>query len=149
MISIPKEPGFNKHQDYNKILKTLMSLPNVKSEFSPKHYSKPLVEGIELTSFWSKKVDSECYIFFSNPNAEDIKYPLSYGQSFSIDTIIKDVIINYHDFIIPVTLVFEPYQSILMRVFADGRFEMEDISFIPKTPEVKTLENWVDPAKVR
>jgi hypothetical protein len=61
---------------------------------------------------------------------------LSYGQSLNSETKNIDVKINFEKNIYPVTLKYEPYQSLLYKL-ENGKIEQIDIKFVPKTPIVK------------
>jgi hypothetical protein len=95
-----------------------------------------LVEGKNLTDFWCRKTKDKYIFFFSNPLAQNLHLPLMYGQSYNTKTITKEVLFNIEGKKIPYNLVFEPYQSILLRIDASGKVELQPAKFVPKTPVV-------------
>jgi len=95
-----------------------------------------LIKGNNLPDFRCRQTTEGLYIFFANPKSKNLKFPLEYGQSFSDKNEKCDIVISIEDFEIPVTLSFEPYQSILLKVDNSGNVSYEDISFIPETPLV-------------
>lgn len=132
----PLEAGVKKHQDWNRILDELYSLPNVLKSYLPKN--QPLVDGNDLPSFWAREYNNSLYIFFANPKSKHLAFPLEYGQSYTKDTLVYDIVINYHGKTYNQKLIFEPYASLLFKVENDI-IEQIDIEFTPKTPEVKKL----------
>ena len=130
----PAEPGTIKHDDWNEKVKALINLPNVYTGFRP--YRVPLVEGTTIPAYRAREADDGLYIFFANPESENIKFPVSYGQSFSEDTTKMTVRVNYANNKYYLDLCFEPYSSLLYKLL-DGKTEQIDISFIPSAPQIK------------
>jgi hypothetical protein len=73
-------------------------------------------------------------MFFANPKAEGLVYPVAYGQSLQENTITKNVNINHKGKNISVELKFDPYQSLLLFIDDKGNAKFEDIKFVPGTP---------------
>ena len=59
-----------------------------------------------------------------------------YGQSLNTKTISQDVVFNIEGKTINYKLVFEPYQSVALKIDVSGRIEVQPIKFVPKTPVV-------------
>lgn len=76
---IPEEPGTIKHPSYNDIAEKLARLPNVHSNFRP--FRVPLVKGSEIPPYRARVVSDTLFMFFANPQADSLSYPLSYGQA--------------------------------------------------------------------
>lgn len=131
---IPGEPGSLLHNDYDKITETLKNSPNVTSGL-PENID-PFIVGSDEPRHWSRKEDKTLYIFFPNPKADRIKFPLEYGQSLNSEVYSNNIIINWEGKEIDLNLEFRPYQSLLYRI-ENGKAEQIDIEFIPKTPVVK------------
>jgi len=129
----PIEPGFMKHNDYNAIVENLYRLPNVSPDFIKVNKSKPLITGEMIPGYWCRKTNDAYYIFFANPKSANLKYPLSYGQSKTSETVERKIKINYSGQVFDVKLKFKPYQSLLFKVSNDG-VENLDIKFNPMEP---------------
>jgi len=95
-----------------------------------------LVEGDSLPPYWCRVVGEEHIMFFAHPLAKDLKYPLTSGQSRSA-LLTRDVEITVNGNTSRLTLEFKPYQSLMVKVAADGSISFIDIEFIPKDPVVK------------
>ena len=94
----------------------------------------PLVTGTERTDFWCRETAEGLTLFFANPLAQGLTFPLGYGQSLNNKTEILPIKINYRGKSIPFILEFHPYQSILLKVNKSGILSTEEMDFIPKTP---------------
>lgn len=131
MAQKPKQPGKNKSEEYNKLYTELMALANVSAtaEVIPQ---KPLVEGEALPDFWCREDGEELYIFFANPAAQRLTYPLSYGQAFEDEGSQREVVINTKAGKQSVKLDFEPNESLMVKVGADGKAEVIDLGFTAK-----------------
>jgi hypothetical protein len=112
----PIEPGFTKHNDYNAIVENLYRLPNVSQDFDKVNKSEPLITGESIPGYWCRKTNDAYYIFFANPKTEKLKYPLSYGQSKTSETLVREVGINFSGKKFTVKMEFKPYQSLLLKV---------------------------------
>jgi hypothetical protein len=131
---IPEEPGTLLHNDYEKIAEALKNSENVSSDLPGS--LKPLITGSKVPRHWCRKENNSLYIFFPNPKADRIKFPLEYGQSLNSETYKNNTIVNWMGKEIDLNLEFEPYQSLLYKI-EEGKAEQIDIKFIPKTPIVK------------
>lgn len=143
----PKEPGAVSHPDYQDLVKQLKNLKNVTTEI-PKNFA-PFITGKKVPRHWCRKDGESLYIFFPNPKANRIKFPLEYGQAFETETKTLAVKLNYDKINYSLELVFEPYQSLLYKI-ENGKIEKINIEFIPKTPIVKKRpDNYVAPWLVK
>lgn len=148
----PSEPGFHPSKtEYDILLNKLKALKNVRPSWKEFTEIPPLVTGAQQTDFWCRESNEGLYFFFANPHSQGLKFPLAYGQSLNDKQDILPIKINYKGKSIPYSLVFNPYQSILLRVSREGRIIVQDIYFRPATPvfkpRIKTgIEKWaVDP----
>jgi hypothetical protein len=130
----PDQAGYLKSVDFEKTLQQLLALPNATHVLSEVLPSVPLVKGNDLPEFWCRTDGKSAFIFFANPLAKGLKYPLSYGQSLQTEDIFTEVEINFGGRAFHVQLRFEPYQSILLKIDPDGSYDFMDIGFVPKTP---------------
>lgn len=96
-------------------------------------YSLKISGNIDF-DYWCRETDEGLTIFFANPKSKNLKFPIEYGQSLTNENQNREVTIFYNNNSIPITLEFEPYQSLLVRIPKNGNPYFEDISFIPKTP---------------
>ena len=129
---VPKEPGTLLHSDYASLIEKLNTL---KTSAIPKSLP-PFIEGNTIPNHWCRKEGETLYIFFPQPNANRLKFPIEYGQSLETATKTMDVSINYQGQRHNLSLSFAPYQSLLYAV-SNGKIEQISIEFIPLTPEVR------------
>ena len=52
-----------------------------------------------MPPYWVREENHTLYIFFANPRSRGLAFPISYGQSFSVETKTVDVVIT--DFNLP------------------------------------------------
>ena len=132
----PGQPGKVKSETFEDRLETLMGLSNVSTEAGGVFDNAPLLKGDSLPAYWCRVVGDEYYIFFAHPLAKDLEYPLTSGQSRSA-VLMQDVEITVVGRTSELTLKFEPYQSLLIKITSGGEIEYVDIEFTPKDPVVK------------
>lgn len=137
MKQSPAEPGKRKSAEYRSMLEALYALPTVSREFRTAAVHPPLVEGADLPDFWCRKDGKDLYLFFANPKCGELVFPVGYGQSFATDTLRREVVFHAGNRRIPHTLVFPPYQSLLLKIDSRGALVPIDITFVPKTPSVR------------
>ena len=133
----PAQPGRNQTALYQKQLEELTKLPNVSADLKALAIPKPLVQGDDLLDFWCRVKDGEYNIFFAQPPAQNLKLPLKYGQSFMDREMTRRVTINANGRSTPLDLVFEPYQSLLVKVDKNGNSRFVDVTYVPRIPVVK------------
>ena len=134
----PSEPGLVKANDeYHRLLERLKQCKNVGSSWKEVNKKLPLVFGDGKFDFWCRKTDEGVYLFFANPKSQHLTFPLQYGQSLNTAVESYDISINFNGNTTPITLVFNPYQSLLMHVGMDGKVSFIDITFHPKIPVYK------------
>jgi alpha-L-rhamnosidase len=129
----PSLPGMRRHPRYAEWLAELARLPNVTAQLRELGL-RPLVEGPELPPFWAREGDRELLVFFAHPLARDVRYPMAYGQSYCDGPIDRPITIHYGEVSREITLRFEPYQSILLRISRDGETGVIDLGFTPSPP---------------
>lgn len=132
--NVPSQAGYIKSGKFDEMLREFRQLPNVSQQFAQIVKQKPLIEGENLPEFWCRTEGKTAMIFFANPLAKNLKYPLAYGQSFQPESITQMITINFGGKSIPHELIFEPYQSILLVINRDGVVDLQDITFVPKSP---------------
>jgi len=133
----PSQPGRNQTTLNREQLEELTKLPNVSADIKALAIPKPLVEGDNLPDFWCRVKNGEYSIFFAQPLAQNLKLPLKYGQSFMDREMTRRVTIDVNGRSTPLDLVFEPYQSLLVKVDKGGNPRFIDITYVPPTPVVK------------
>ena len=134
MAQQPRQPGKNKTDEFAALLKELMALENV-SATTEVIKQKPLVEGDNLPEFWCRRDGEELYIFFANPAAQRLTYPLRYGQAFEDEGSTRDIVINTKAGAQPLKLNFKPNESLLVEVNDKGEAEIIDLGFTAKKIE--------------
>jgi hypothetical protein len=132
---VPREPGHHPPSpEYSKLLQQLRSMKNVSSDWQDLSQISPIVTGSRKTDFWCRQTKDSLYIYFANPRSQNLTFPLQYGQSLNSRSDTCRVNIHHAGKIIPYTLAFRPYQSILVKIGADGNVSPVDIVFTPSTP---------------
>ncbi len=128
----PKEPGKIKHNaTYQQMLNRLHRLANVQADTSV-FQTKPLIEGNKLPDFWCRQDGETYYVFFANPWAKTIQYPLPYCYAFqNKKTMTREIIVNHHGKSETYTLTFRPTESILLKIDKKGIHPI-DLAFLPK-----------------
>ncbi len=130
----PQQAGYIKNKVFGELLSQLKRLKNVSNQYSKESTGLPLVQGNDVPEFRCRLTVDKAFIFFANPTAKHLTYPIGYGQAFQDTVISKTVTINIFGKSQILKLDFEPYQSILITVDRTGRIAFEDISFEPKVP---------------
>jgi len=130
----PQEPGTILNDDYDHMVDKLKKSKNV-VERLPDEFV-PFISGNPIPRHWCRKDGNALYIFFPNPKADRLKFPMEYGQSLENEIKELSITINYAGKTFDTKLVFEPYQSLLLKI-ENGRIDDIDIRFIPKTPVVR------------
>lgn len=129
----PLQPGYMNTHTYNGHFTKLLSCPTVTTEMPE---VKPLVEGDPVPEFRCRDLGDELVFFFANPKSKELAYPVAFGQSRCDETVSVEVKVNALGREIPLSLVFEPYQSLLVRVSRDGEVSMPECRFLPAEPRV-------------
>ena len=127
----PQEPGKIKHADYQDLLMRLKVSKNVFS--SVPQDLQPFIKGDTIPGHWCRIEDKTLYIFFPNPKAKRIKFPMEYGQSFNTEAISMQTDVYYLGIKYHLKLTFKPHQALLYRI-DQGKLENIDIEFVPKEP---------------
>jgi hypothetical protein len=87
-----------------------------------------------LPWYWARALGDDLLIFFAHPNVKLIRYPLTYGLSFSSGVIRREAILRWRDREFALELQFEPYQSLMLLARASGTVEVIDIRYLPPEP---------------
>jgi hypothetical protein len=108
--------------------------------------SRPIFQGWRAASRWSRAktcptsgpASTAMRPSSSSPTRKPRTFtcPLQYGQSLATEDIKRPVEITAGGKTTPLTLVFKPYQSILLTIDGNGAHRFVDITFQPKTPVV-------------
>ena len=137
----PSEPGKTKTPEYGNMFSSLKNMKNVSATFAEVHPQKPFVTVKIDADYWCRKDGGEYYVFIANPKSRKLKYPITYGQSFTVDTVRTEATFTLeHGKRATTRLEFKPYQSLLLKINTKGEIVPIDISFVPKTPIVKVRE---------
>ncbi|MBM4060182.1 MAG: hypothetical protein FJ265_03660 [Planctomycetes bacterium] len=127
----PQQPGRAQGAEYGELLRRLAALPNVRAEFAAVAGGPPLLRGEDLPDAWCREDGDGLTLFFANPDARALKYPLAYGQAAREQEIVRNVTIHAFGRDVAVELRFPPDQSLLLRVGRDGSVAFEDVGFVP------------------
>lgn len=138
----PLQPGYKTSNEYGSMLRELMALSNVTNKPADTLKSIPrLVEGSDLPEFWCREENGDKYIFFANPAACKLHYPLRYGQAFEDKGSVRDVVINTAKGAKSIRLEFKTNESLLLKVSKGGDIEFIDLKFKAKKIEGKGTFN--------
>jgi hypothetical protein len=129
----PSLPGMRRHPHYAEWLAELARSRNVRGSLAELDL-KPLVVGDDLPYYWARQGERELLIFFAHPLARGVRYPMRYGQSFCDGAVERQVMLHYGEVSRQVTLRFEPYQSIMLRMSRDGEIGLLDLGYVPEPP---------------
>ena len=136
LVRNPKQPGYNKSPEYKELVNDLLAMPSVKRKPESVLRSIPcLVEGENLPEFWCREENGTKYIFFANPAACKMHFPLRYCQAFEDKGSVRDIVINTPQGAKPVRLEFKPNESILLEVTKSGEIKNIDLKFKAKKIE--------------
>ncbi len=129
-----REPGACLHQYYEALVEKLARLPSVSQDLPPQ--LEPLIRGQKIPPHWCRQDDETLYVFFAQPKAKGLKFPLDYGQSYTSEAVEMPVTVHFRGEAYELRLRFDPYQSLLFKL-EKGKVEPIDIWFMPKVPVVK------------
>jgi len=137
----PKEPGKIKSENYKGLLEELASLQNVSENFQQVVGHPPLIQGDSIPEYWCRVTeDGSHYLFLAQWPSKDLKYPVYSGQSYMDQSDFRELALNINKKRIKQNIEFKPYQSVMLKVTAEGEVELVDISFIPKEPVIRPRE---------
>lgn len=138
---VPKQPGFVKSPEYEKMLQQLSSLKNVSDKFENVVRQPPLIQGDSLPEYWCRvDRDGSYYLFLAQPLSKDLKYPVYSGQSFMKQPVYRELTINVNGYSFHRKFKFKPYQSLMVKITPEGKWKWVDIDFLPKDPVVRPRE---------
>jgi hypothetical protein len=131
---LPRRPGRGGPGDYEAQLEALLALPNVRGGLADLGL-EPLVEGLDLPPYWARRDGDELILFFSQPGARAVRYPMRRGHARGLPATTRSIRIRWggrrHD----LDLDFPPSRSILLKVEAD-RVTTIDLGYAPGDREV-------------
>ena len=137
----PKQPGFSKSADYNKMVDELSILKNVSSDFKQVVQHPPFLQCDSLPEYWCRVAPDGSYaLFLAQPLSKDLKYPVYSGQSIMKQSVFREITININGKTIHQNFEFKPYQSLMLKISPVGKIDFVDISFAPNEPVVRPRE---------
>ncbi len=137
----PKEPGKMKSGEYSNLLKELASLKNVSKDFQKIINHPPLIQGDSIPEYWCRvEEDGTHYLFLAQRFSKELKYPVYSGQSHMEQSDFNELTLSINGKTIRQNFEFKPYQSLMLKITANGEVEFMDITFIPKDPIVRPRE---------
>ncbi|MEO5907398.1 MAG: hypothetical protein ABIQ11_11770, partial [Saprospiraceae bacterium] len=137
----PKQPGNIKSVGFAQIMNELIRLKNVSANFNDVIHHPPLIQGDSIPEYWCRvDRDGTHYLFLAQMLSKDLQYPIYSGQSLMKNSYFKELTLNINGKIIKHKFEFKPYQSIMMKIAANGDVELMDINFVPKDPVVRPRE---------
>jgi hypothetical protein len=133
LTRLPRPPGKRPRPDYHALLDTLLGCTTVYERVADAGV-RPLVTGDDLPPFWARRTSESLFLFFAHPKAREVRYPTRYGQSLCHDRAVRQVAVDLDGTPYPIRLVFDPYQSLVLRLSRTGGVEFVDIRFQPPAP---------------
>jgi hypothetical protein len=130
----PLQPGAVQRDDYSKLIRQIRNSKNV--SYAIPASLTPFITGTSVPRHWCRRDGETIYIFFPDPKADRIKFPLEYGQSLETETRQMQVSVHDKGKSYNLSLTFKPYQSLLYKI-EDGKIDNINIDFMPKVPSVK------------
>ncbi|MBK8050628.1 MAG: hypothetical protein IPK16_28105 [Anaerolineales bacterium] len=79
MAHLPHPPGSQYYADYERLVDSLLSLPNVSAGIEDVAPHPPLLAGTDLPDFWCRVDGDTLTIFFAHPMTQGLRYPMPYG----------------------------------------------------------------------
>jgi len=131
------QPNHVKDDNFRNLVIELQNLPNVSNDFKEAFTAPPLFAGKNLPEYWCRNVNDTLYCFFAQPPTRNVAYPMVSGESYSNNSYMIDVEVNYMEKSFSIPLRYAPYQSLMYKIFPDGTYKQVDITFVPKDPVVK------------
>jgi hypothetical protein len=130
---VPRSPGRHARDDYQRLLDQLHACPNVVDRLDLAGVT-PLVTGDDLPPFWCRCTHGSLNLFFAHPKARELRYPMRYGQSLCRERMIRPITINHAGDSYAADLVFEPYQSLMVRLSQPEGVRFVDVAYHPPEP---------------
>lgn len=139
--NMPAQPGYTKSLQYADMLKELAAFKNVSPDLHKVIQHAPLISGDSIPEYWCRvDDDGTYYIFLAQSLSEDLQYPIYSGQSLMKASEYRELTFHVNGKEIRQKIEFKPYQSVMVKITAEGKVEYPDISFVPKDPKVKPRE---------
>ena len=137
----PMQPGKMKIANYENMISELKALSNVSADFKEMINHPPLIRGDSLPDYWCRvEKDGTHYLFLAQWPSKGLEYPVYSGQSLMKESDIRELEINVNGKAIRQRFEFKPYQSIMLKISADGKMDFVDIAYVPKEPVVRPRE---------
>ena len=123
------------------MLNELASLQNVSEDFKQVIDHPPLIQGDSIPEYWCRvEEDGTHYLFMAQWPSKDLKYPVYSGQSYMEQSDFRELTLNINGKTIRQSFEFKPYQSLMLKIAANGEVEFIDITFIPQDPIIRPRE---------
>jgi hypothetical protein len=132
LLREPAQPGTRVHDQYAEVLSQLLALPTVRRTLEQLP-GEPLVSGSDLPDFWCRVDDDGYYLFLAHPAARDLRYPLRHGQGLEAMHEMRELMLSWGRFWMPVVIDFPAGQSVLLKLGNNGSVE-----HIPLPPVLAT-----------
>ncbi len=138
---LPKQPGQVKAVAYDDLLSELVSLLKVSDNFKEVIDHPPLIQGDSLPGYWCRvQEDGTHLLFLAQPLSTNLKYPIYSGQSLMKQSTCRKLTFTIDGKAITQNVEFKPYQSLILRITANGKVDRIDITFLPKEPILRPRE---------
>ncbi len=112
----PKQAGHIKSGDYKIMMNELTSLPNCSGTLQNLINEEPLLKGEYLPDHWCRKEGDSLFIFFANPAASQLLYPVPYGISDTVSSRDVNLALSFDGMKKEIVLNFETTSSLLVKI---------------------------------
>jgi hypothetical protein len=137
----PKQPGHLKAETYDHLITELLALRNVSANFNAVTDHPPLIQGDSLPGYWCRvEEDGTHLLFLAQPLSTYLTYPLYSGQSLMKQSVYRKLKFAIAGKTFTQDVEFKPYQSVALKISANGKVQQIDVTFIPREPVVRPRE---------
>jgi hypothetical protein len=133
LARLPNAPGKRPRGDYQALLEQLRTRSGVVGTLEEARLV-PVVAGDDIPPFWARRTTQSLYLFFAHPKARELCYPMRYGQSHCPRAEVRRVTIDLEGTTYPLELVFEPNQSLVVRISRANGVQFVDITYRAPVP---------------
>jgi hypothetical protein len=115
----PAESGHRRHPDYEGLLDSLGSLPNVLPSLRSTAI-RPFVAADVLPHYWARRTEEALYVFLAHPETRNVRYPMRHRQSREARSRRLELRFSWGVHERALTVPFVGQSSVLLRLGRDG-----------------------------
>lgn len=130
----PGQPGARSLPEHEHLLQILEGHPRVFPSLAATGL-KPIIEGASIPRLWARTTGDRLVLFFPHPDVLEIKYPMPWPFGLGQEQTHRQVRIHAFGACVEVSLVFQPFQSVVV-VWDRGASPLRvDVSYHPPVPQ--------------